>query len=365
MLDTLNIPALRRVGLSLAAMQQLQSFTPPPEPARLMRLVEVQRDLMLLADGEIEIPARALPALLRRLRDEDQSLAVGDWVLASEDAHRQWWIDARVPPATQIARRIHDDDGGLRRQVLVSNVDTALLLMGLDHDFNLRRLERYLALAHGAGVAPVLVLSKADAVPLRIAAERLAQAREVLPAQAAAFAVDGRSAEARRLLAPWLGEGQTLVLLGSSGAGKSTLTNTLAGVELQDTGAARAADSRGRHTTTVRTMRFTPEGACIIDTPGLRALRLDFAGQEDVRAAFDDIREHAGRCRFRDCRHEGEPGCAVREAVAPERLRNFQKLQREVRRDTMTLLERREQMQRWKQRGRETARVMAFKRGGG
>ena len=141
------------------------------------------------------------------------------------------------------------------------------------------------------------------------------------------------------------------MLVGSSGAGKSTLINTLAGAPLQGTGAARSDDSRGRLTSTARTLHAVAGGACIIDTPGLRTLRLD-AGEDELARAFDDIARLAALCRFRDCAHQHEPGCAVRDGVAPQRLANFQKLSREARRDSMTLQQRREQLALWKQRGR-------------
>ncbi len=156
--------------------------------------------------------------------------------------------------------------------------------------------------------------------------------------------------------------GRTLVLLGSSGAGKSTLTNTLLGAPVQDTGAVRAHDSRGMHTTTARTLHLLPGGACIIDTPGLRTLRPD-ADEATLGASFADVGAAALRCRFRDCRHGAEPGCAVRESVDPDRLRNFQKLLRETRRDSLTWVERRQQLSAWKSRGKATRERMRLKRG--
>jgi len=191
-------------------------------------------------------------------------------------------------------------------------------------------------------------LSKADLCAGEIE-QRLDTLRSRLPAGLNIVAINALDAEAATQLAPWLDAGQTVVMLGSSGAGKSTLTNTLLGAAVQDTGGVRQGDGRGRHTTTVRSLHLLPGGACVIDTPGVRTLRpaTDLAG-----AGFDDVMSLANACRFRDCRHSGEPGCAVREAVLPDRLANFHKLERELRRDTMTALERREQLNLWKARGR-------------
>jgi ribosome biogenesis GTPase len=321
-----------------------------------MTVAEVQRDRVTLHDGDFECIARLLPALVQALALEDDTMAVGDRVVAERSALGEWWIGSRLPPRTQLARR--DTHG--HRQVLASNVDTALLVMGLDADFNLRRLDRYLALVRLAGVQPVVVLTKAD--QCSALETRLAQVRAHLPSGVDALAVDGRDDRTREALAPWLGAGRTLVLLGSSGAGKSTLTNTLVGRDVQGTGGLRTGDGRGRHTTTVRSMHRLAGGAFIVDTPGLRTLRLD-TDDEGLDAVFDDIGRWAARCRFRDCSHAGEPGCAVREAVAPERLANYFKLQREVRRDTLNALERQKMLGEWKARGRQGAQRLKEKRG--
>jgi ribosome biogenesis GTPase len=244
--------------------------------------------------------------------------------------------------------------------VLVANVDTALIVMGLDGDFNPRRVERYLALTQGAGVWPVIVLTKLDcATQSRQAIDDL---RSRIPATVPIEAIDATAAETAGTLAPYLAAGQTAVLLGSSGAGKSTLTNTLLGRAAQATGAVRSDDSRGRHTTTARTLHRLPGGACLIDTPGLRSLRVDL-DETELAASFDDIARLAGQCRFRDCRHVDEPGCAVRDGVAADRLRNFHKLTREVRRDRMTPLDRRRQLAEWKSRVRAAEQRTRMKRG--
>jgi ribosome biogenesis GTPase / thiamine phosphate phosphatase len=281
-------------------------------------------------------------------------------VHASANDMGEWWVHARVPPLNQLARRLHDGRDKVARVVIVSNVDTALLVMGLDHDFNLRRLERYVALARLAGVGAVVVLTKKDLAA--DADERVQQVQSAVPADVAVVAVNALGDEPRQALAPWLQTGQTLVLLGSSGAGKSTLTNSLAGQRLQLTGASRSGDGRGRHTTTSRSLHCTAHGACIIDTPGLRTLRLD-GEAEALGAVFEDIATMALACRFRDCRHEDEPGCAVRGGVGDERLRNYHKLLREARRDTLSALERKVQLQQWKSRARHARVRIAAKRG--
>ena len=363
---------LRAIGLAPAMAQQAaarvcggaldphaEHAACEPSPA-LMRVCEVQREGLGLHDGQREHAARQLPALRNRLAAISDAIAVGDWVLARRNAFGEWWVVERLPPLNQLARRLHDGRDKVERVVIVSNVDTAMLVMGLDDDFNLRRLERYVALVRMAGVLPLVVLTKAD-----LCAEvetRTAAAQAALPPGAVAVALNVLEGGAPQALAPWLGAGQTVVMLGSSGAGKSTLTNALVGIDVQRIGANRADDSRGRHTTTTRALHRAAAGGCVIDTPGLRTLRLD----GDARAlaqVFDDIAERAGACRFRDCRHEGEPGCAVRGVVSEERLRNWGKLQREARRDSLTALERKAQVAAWKARGRSARARLQVKRG--
>jgi ribosome biogenesis GTPase len=390
--DVMNFDQFERlhaIGLTAALAQQVADLETDPD-AQPMRVLEVHREHLLLHNGAGERRGRPTQRLLDRLAVDDQALAVGDWVLACPQQAAPDRVIERLMPTRQLCRRVNDGRGATRRQVLVSNVDLALLVMGLDQDYNLRRLERYLALVRLAGVAPVLLLTKADTVELPLLAHRLASARELMPAGAPVLAVDGRDASLCDRLWPWLGRGRTLVLLGSSGAGKSTLTNTLAhatggrsdprvspsggapevpawpprtDAAPQRTQSVRAGDDRGRHTTTVRSLHFTRPGACIIDTPGLRALRLDAGDPAQLDAVFDDVARLAPHCRFRDCRHQDEPGCAVREELPPQRLCNYQKLLREARRDSMTALERREQLAIWKARGRAGHARAKAKRG--
>ncbi len=365
MIDSASFQRLQAIGLTPLLAQQLvlsaPAAAPDDPPATLMRVTEVQRESLMLHDGADEHWARALPALTQGLLAAHDGLAVGDWVLARRNDFGEWWAHARLPPRTQIARRLHDGRDKVTRVVIVSNVDTALLVMGLDMDFSLRRLERYLALVRLAGVAAVVVLTKADLCPH--ADERLREVQALVPADVAVVALNACSDTPRMQLAPWLQRGQTLVLLGSSGVGKSTLTNALLGAAVQDTGGTRRGDGRGRHTTTSRSLHCAAGGACIIDTPGLRTLRLD-GEAGDVAGVFDDIATLSLQCRFRDCRHVDEPGCAVREGVAPERLRSFQKLLREAQRDTMSALQRKEVVAQWKARGRAARANINAKRGG-
>ena len=380
MSEAIDFQTLVGIGLGPAMRQQLACGIADPA-ARPMRLVEVQREHLLLHDGNSVHRAHCVPALARDLEAQGECLAVGDWVLAQPGGALGWRISCRLLPYSQITRRTVDGRAGdsrraAQRQVLVSNVDTALLVMGLDADFNPRRLERYLALTRLAGVATVLLLSKADTVGPSCRADRLAEAQGLMPPGMTAWAGDLRQPAMAEVLAPWLRPGQTLVLLGSSGAGKSTLANTLAhtlthalaagaAAVPQLTGPARADDSRGRHTTTVRTLLPLPGGACIIDTPGLRALRLDISQADDLAQAFGDVAALAPGCRFRDCQHRSEPGCAVRAAVAAPRLLNFHKLLREARRDGLSPAERQAQVSRWKSRSRDTQMRMQAKREGG
>jgi ribosome biogenesis GTPase len=361
MFDPTVLHRLRGMGLAPLLLQQWMTLPAAAAGHALMRVTEVQREGLCLHDGQAEHAARLLPALRARLAEDDDAAAVGDWVWADCNRHGEWWVQGRLTPLNQLARRLHDGRDKVTRTVIVSNVDTALLVMGLDHDFNLRRLERYATLTRLAGVGAVVVLTKSDLCG--DVATRLREVHAFLPQGLTAVAVNALDGDATaQALAPWMQVGQTLVLLGSSGAGKSTLTNVLTASAAQATGANREGDSRGRHTTTARSLHVTPQGACIIDTPGLRTLRLD-GEPAALESVFDDIARLAPHCRYRDCRHGSEPGCAVRDAVPAERLRSFHKLLREARRDTQSALERKAQVQQWKARGRESRQRIAAKRG--
>ncbi len=236
---------------------------------------------------------------------------VGDWVVTHvmDDQPPQAVIHAVLPRRSLFSRK--EAGRGAGEQPLAANVDTALLVVGLDGNYSLRRIERYLTLAWQSGARPVILLTKADVCPE--AAQRLHEAeRAAAPAPVHAISVvEGQGLAA---LDQYLLPGRTLVLLGSSGVGKSTLTNHLKGSEIQKVQDVRADDSKGRHTTTHRELFVLPSGALIIDTPGMRELGL-YDADDGLAAAFADIGELARHCRFADCLHTHEPGCRVREAL--------------------------------------------------
>lgn len=338
-----DFASLRLIGLTPAIANQLHALADNlTEDATLQvaRIIEVHRDSLVLHNGSTKLQARALPRLLHELATDELSLAVGDWGLLSGTADSGYHLIARMPALTHLARR--NNEG--RVQALASNIDTAILVMGVDYDFNLRRLERYLALVQAADVAPVVLLTKADLHAH--AAARQAEVEQRLSASVPVFAVNGLSKATAELLTPWMAAGQSLILLGSSGAGKSTLTNTLTG-STQETGAVRSGDSRGHHTTTARSLHQCPGGACIIDTPGLRSLQLNL-DEETLSASFADIDALAVHCQFRDCNHQSEPGCAVRAAVDQDRLKNYQKLLRETQRIQQSPLDKIAARSKWK-----------------
>ena len=295
-----------------------------------------------------------------RLRDDELwggMPAVGDWVVVCDAPGERFAIEALLPRRTKVSRKTPWLKA--EEHILVANVDTVVLVTGLDQDFNPRRLERYLTAAWDSGADPVIVLTKLDVCddPGKVAeAESVAVGVPVHPVSN----VTGEGIDAvRELLEP----ARTFVLLGSSGTGKSTLANRLAGRTVMEIGGLRN-DGRGRHTTRHRQLLVMPGGAILIDTPGLRELQI---WEGDIDSAFADIAELASQCRFNDCAHSTEPDCAVREALESGELdegrwTNYVKLQRELRsieaRSSRRL--QRELKSRWRARARETRRARRY-----
>lgn len=301
------------------------------EGLMLARVAISQRDQYRLYTSSGECDAEPSGALRYRTPDRANMPVAGDWVAARAAGAGQAIVEAVLPRRTFFSRRA----AGRRedQQPIAANIDVVFLVCGLDGDFNVRRLERYLTLTAESGAAPVIVLNKADLS--EDLAGQIAETANVA-GEAPILTCSARTAAGLDALDAFLGPGRTVALLGSSGVGKSTIVNGLLGGDRFRTTEVRESDSRGRHTTTHRELVLLPKGGALIDTPGMRELQL-WAGAESVNTTFDEIAELAAQCRYSDCSHAGEPGCAVQEAVAggtitPERWTSYRKLLGEARR---------------------------------
>ncbi len=301
------------------------------KPGRpLARVVAQHRAGYEIHDGQSVRPAQPGMPFLRPGLEPDKRPAVGDFVYFRPGDLAEI---TDILPRRSLLRRAAAGER-YKRQIIASNIDTVMVLTGLDGDYNAKRIERYLTLITAAGIQPVVLLTKADLVA--DAEDRAAALSDRLPDDVPVLAIDTTDEAVSQTLAPWLAPGSSVVLVGSSGAGKSTLSNSLLGREKMATAAVRRRDSRGRHTTVHRALLQLPGGACLIDTPGMRELKL--TGSEGLDA-FSDIEALARQCRFNDCRHDSEPGCAVQAAIAAgdldaDRLHSFHKLATEKDRQT-------------------------------
>ncbi|WP_223807326.1 ribosome small subunit-dependent GTPase A [Montanilutibacter psychrotolerans] len=303
--------------------------------ARPARVVEQHRSGYVVATApDTTFTVESLAEWQRPRFPPEQRAGVGDWVLVQDSDNHRPQIVALLPRHSAIKRGAAGEH--YRQQLIAANVDTVFVVCGLDADFNPRRIERYLLLVRGGGAEPVVILTKADQAALvdeSLVPSAVAVVEDLGAKGFAVVAVNARDPASVIALLPWLGPGRTAVLVGSSGAGKSTLTNSLLGFDRMKTGAVRESDARGRHTTTYRALIPLPSGACLIDTPGMRELKP--TGEEDVAENFADVEALAAQCRFRDCKHGREPGCAVRAAIEggtldTQRFASFVKLSGEV-----------------------------------
>jgi ribosome biogenesis GTPase len=308
------------------------SFEPYRQQGFSVARVAIEyKNIYTLYSEQGELSAKVAGKLRHQATQPQDFPAVGDWVIIRvRDSEKQATIHEILPRKSKFSRKAVGNK--TEEQIVAANVDTVFLVSGLDGDFNPRRIERYLILAWESGANPVIVLNKSD----------LCRSLESCLAEVEAIAIgvpivvlsathhQGLDASLTSYLQP----GQTVALLGSSGVGKSTITNQLKGETVQAVQSVRQGDDRGRHTTTHRQLILLSTGGLIIDTPGMREIQI-WAGDESLQETFADIETLAQECRFRDCQHHQEPGCAVQQALAEglldySRFLSYQKLQKEL-----------------------------------
>ena len=299
--------------LSLIDLGWRQVFSAQVSPEDAVRLIPVR--VMAVHRGKIAVAGEGaeylIPPYITRANTEESHATVGDWLLIDRKSLQ---ISRVLHRASLFRRR---SPGNVRKiQLIAANVDTLFIVASCNQDFNLARLERYLVMAREAGVAPVIVLTKADKTDHP---ETFTQAARTLQPYLHVETINGKDPASAAALAAWCGPGQTVALMGSSGVGKSTLINTLRGSPSIATQPVREGDGKGRHTTTVRELHRLNQGGWLMDTPGMRELHLSDAA-EGLAEVFDDIAELALTCRFSNCAHGREPGCAVRPELASGRL---------------------------------------------
>jgi ribosome biogenesis GTPase len=326
-----NAPDLNALGWTNFFAAQLD--TSELETALPVRVTEVHRSVIhILGDGL----DGTLPPYYGDEDDDEDVATVGDWLLLDGQTGQ---VVRLLDRKSLFKRRAAGT--GRQQQMIAANIDTLFVVSSCNDDFNLPRLERYLVLARSAGVTPVIVLTKLD---LTDDPQHYANQARTLQPGLLVETVNALDPDSVSCLVPWCGKGQTVALLGSSGVGKSTLVNTLTGMAEIATQGIRSDDSKGRHTTTGRALHRLPQGGWLMDTPGMRELQLTDVG-EGIDDVFADVFELSTQCKFSDCAHETEPGCAVSAAIEdgsldPERLKRWRKLAAEEFHNTATIAER-------------------------
>ena len=307
------------------------AFAPHADDGLVPARVTVQnRGLYLVAGDDGELQAEPTGRLRLAATNGGTLPAVGDWVaVRPPDGDGRATITAVLPRRTKLSRKVPERE--IEEQVLAANVDVIFVVTSLNRELKLRRLERYLAAAWESGASPVIVLTKSDLA--EDAGERRLEV-ESIAFGVPVHAVSSVTREGLEGLPPYFAGHRTAIFLGSSGVGKSTLINALAGEEIQATAEIRESDDRGRHTTTRRELIVLPDGGIVIDTPGMRQLQL-WDADEGMETAFSDVAELIAQCRFSDCAHKTEPGCAIRAALVDgslprDRWESYTKLQREL-----------------------------------
>lgn len=335
---SINIDSIAELGWRQGLQSQLDLDALSSQSP--YRVVAVQRNQILCLgfDAQHNIQEVTLSTYYWRHELPEDHPTVGDWLMLDQH-HEPVQMLERL---TLIKRRAAGQQAVV--QLLAANLDTLFIVTSCNEDFNLSRLERYLAIAAETHIQCVLVLTKADLT--EDAEQYRHQCHSNFPYQPVEL-IDATSATSVAGLKQWVGVGQTVALVGSSGVGKSTITNTLIGTQEQATAGIREADSKGRHTTTGRSLHRIPDAGLLLDTPGMRELRMVDA-EEGIATTFADIIELAQQCRFADCQHGQEPGCAVQSAIQSQqldqrRLQNYLKLQQEQERNTESIAERRGQ----------------------
>ncbi len=340
----MNDKTLSDLGWSEDFARQLTDSDADLTPARI---AEIHRDRLVAITPEGSFNLHP--------REASGAYAVGDWVLTDGTSAVR-----RLEPRSDLSRRAAGP--GVAAQRIAANIDTIGIVTSCNEDFSVPRLERYLALVSSAGCLPLVILTKADKVDNP--RDYLRRAEQLSPL-VTALALNAKDTEDAGRLTPWCSGAQTLALIGSSGVGKTTLRNALTG-EAAETREIREDDARGRHTTTFRALRPTLAGGWLIDTPGMRELQLTDAA-EGIGAVFDDLEELATNCRFSNCGHASEPGCAIKAAVdsgaiEPERVARWQKLLREDQHNSETLAQSRDRQKRFTKRVKGAMQKAQIKR---